>query len=157
MENSEGRRIARSINVRIDSIHFAKEEDLKEWSKIKVLKSFIDQRTKEIDSFNQKEESDSILNKRQQTNIGLYRKYLEHYLKNNELINNDMTLLVRQLPPEENGVPIQLYCFSYIKDWGPHEEVVADIFDHIFATISYFGLEIYEKPSSKDFKTLSLK
>lgn len=157
MEESEGRRIARSINIRIQSIKLATPEDLDKWSKINVLSTFIEQKKIEIDKHNERlSNSDVIVNSRKQTNIGLYRKYLEFYLKSNEQINQNLTLLVRQLPPEENGVPLQIYCFTHIKDWGPHEEVMADIFDHIFATISYFDLEIYEKPSSKDFKSLTL-
>jgi miniconductance mechanosensitive channel len=156
MEESDGRRIARSITIRIESIRFAEKDDLDKWRKINILSDFIEERDQEIQSFNKSTPNvDLEINQRKQTNIGLYRKYLEHYLKQNPLINNEMTLLVRQLAPEENGVPIQLYCFSFIKDWGPHEDVIADIFDHMFATISYFDLEIYEKPSSRDFKQLS--
>lgn len=156
MEESEGRRIARSITIRIESIRFAETADLNKWRKINIISDFIEERDQEIQSFNKTTPNTELeINQRKQTNIGLYRKYLEHYLKQNPHINNEMTLLVRQLAPEENGVPIQLYCFSFIKDWGPHEDVIADIFDHMFATISYFDLEIYEKPSSKDFKQLS--
>jgi miniconductance mechanosensitive channel len=90
------------------------------------------------------------LNGRNQTNIGLFRYYIEEYLRNNPNVNSDMTLMVRQLKPTEFGVPIEIYCFSASKDWVVYENIVADIFDHLFAATSYFGLAVFERPSGKD-------
>lgn len=155
MQDSEGRRIKRSILIHIDSVKFASPELIDRLSQVKFLKEFIAKRQAEIKKYNEEHgyTTDS-LQARKQTNLGLFRAYLEFYLQNNPNINQEMSLMVRQLEPKELGVPMEVYCFSKIKDWEPYEGVVADIFDHIFASIHVFELSIFESPSGRDMRGL---
>jgi miniconductance mechanosensitive channel len=98
-----------------------------------------------------------LVNGRRQTNIGLYRRYINNYLLQNKQLNQDMTMMVRQLPPTEFGVPIEIYCFSKNKEWEAYEVIIADIFDHLFATTSYFDLTVFERPSSKSIQEIIQK
>ncbi len=155
MQESEGRRIKRSVYIQIDSIHFASEELIQQLGKIKILHSFIQERETEIQAYNLKNGfvGEQAINARKQTNIGLFRRYIEYYLKHHPEINQSMQLLVRQLESSDKGVPMEVYCFTKTKVWDQHELVLADIFDHIFAMIPLFELTIFESPTGKDFKT----
>lgn len=157
MEESDGRRIKRSVAVQLDSVKFADKSLLDKLSKVKLLSDFVLQRQEEIKKYNEENGLDeSQLNARKQTNLGLFRRYLEYYLQNHEGVNTKMTLMVRQLSPNEVGVPIELYCFTKSKEWIKYEVVMADIFDHIFAVVKEFDLTIFENPSGKDVReTLS--
>ena len=96
----------------------------------------------------------NYVNGRRQTNIGIFRAYLNAYLANCPYINKDMTFMVRQLPPTETGVPIQIYAFSSNKAWISYENIQSDIFDHVFAVVTMFDLKIYQKPSSNSLAML---
>ncbi len=153
MADSGGRRISRNIHIQIDSVKFASPRLLEKLKEVNHLKPFIEQREKEIKEYNEtKGLSQDQINARKQTNIGLFRRYLEFYLKNHERIHQDMTLMVRQLASEDKGVPIQIYCFTNTIVWGEYEEIMGDIFDHIFAVTKEFELAIFESPSGQDFK-----
>ena len=69
----------------------------------------------------------------------------------NKYINQDMTMLVRQLQPGESGIPLEIYVFSKIQDWKPFEDIQSDIFDHILASIPEFELSVFQNPSGSDF------
>lgn len=156
MEESGGRRIKRSVNVQLDSIKFATPDMLKNLMEIKLIRGFIQERQNEINQYNKKHgylEND-IVNGRNQTNIGLFRRYIEYYLRNNPEINTNMTLMVRQLDATNLGVPVEIYCFTKTKEWSAFENVTADIFDHIFAIIGVFQLNMFESPTGGDFKQL---
>ena len=92
------------------------------------------------------------VNGRRLTNLGIFRAYIERYLRAHPLINKDMTLLVRQLQPTDTGVPIEIYVFCTDVRWVHYEAVQADIFDHIFAVLPEFGLHVFQSPSGADFK-----
>ena len=156
MEKSDGRRIKRSLNIEMNSIKFCSANMLNELQKIEYLTDYIEQKEQEIESYNKDKNvsKEFLLNGRHQTNIGLYREYVKQYLKHNPHINQNMTLMVRQLSPTPTGVPIEVYCFSKIKDWAVYENIVADIFDHLFAATSYFDLIVYEQPSGRDLSTV---
>ena len=156
MDESDGRRIKRAVNIQIDSIGFASKDLIQKLGNVEILSNFVDQRQKEIEEYNQGKGfvGEKEINGRRQTNIGLFRRYLEYYLANNEHINQDMSLLVRQLDPTEYGVPIEIYCFSRIKDWKPYEDVIADIMDHIFAIMKTFELRTFERPTGYDLKNI---
>ena len=94
-----------------------------------------------------------LLNGRRMTNLGVFRKYIEHYLKSNTHIRQDMTILVRQLAIEERGVPMEIYCFTNTTAWLQYEEIQSDVFDHMLAAASYFGLEIFQQPTGKDISS----
>jgi miniconductance mechanosensitive channel len=154
MQESEGRRIKRSVCIQIDSIHFASEELIEQLGKIKILKNFIHERENEIQEYNKINGfvGEQAINARKQTNIGLFRRYIEHYLQHNPEINQKMHILIRQLDSSDKGVPIEVYCFTRTKVWNEYELITADIFDHIFAIVPLFELTIFESPTGKDFR-----
>jgi len=156
MEESGGRRIKRSVNVQLDSVKFATPDMLEDLMKIKLIKEFIEERQNEIIEYNKKKgfEQNDTINGRNQTNIGLFRRYVEYSLRNNPEINSNMTLMVRQLDATNLGVPIEIYCFTKTKEWSAFENVSADVFDHIFAIIGVFELNMFESPTGGDFKQL---
>ncbi len=158
MEESDGRRIVRSINIKQETIKFLSKEDVEKFKKIDMIADFIDAKEKEIEEYNKTHKikhPEIGINGRNQTNIGLFRKYMEHYLKNNPNINTQMTCMVRLMPGTETGVPLQVYVFSKVKAWAEYEVIVGDIFDHLMASVNSFDLEVFENPSGSDFRTLS--
>lgn len=155
MSKAGVRRIKRSINFDVNSIKFLDTDDLSNLMKIDLLKDFILQRETEIDEFNKKKDGDITLNKRRQTNIGIFRKYAELYLINHKMISKEQTLMVRQLQANESGVPLEVYCFSIDTAWVSYEGIQSDIFDHLFATANEFGLKIFQNPTGLDFRTMS--
>jgi miniconductance mechanosensitive channel len=158
MAESGGRRISRNVYIQIDSVKFASPRLLEKLKEVNYLKPFIEEREKEIASYNEENGlSQNQINARKQTNIGLFRRYLEFYLKNHENIHQNMTLMVRQLASEDKGVPIQVYCFTKTIEWGKYEEIMGDIFDHIFAVTNEFELNIHEAPSGNDVRSLVQK
>lgn len=153
MSESGGRRIKRSINIKINSIKFCTPELLKELSKIQLIKQYIEETCKKINDYNDKNNIDksTLVNGRNLTNIGVFRAYIEAYVKNNPNINQDMTCLVRQLAPTEKGLPIEIYTFSNRQEWAVYEQIISDMFDHLMATIPEFELEIFQNPTGTDF------
>ena len=154
MENSDGRRIKRAVNIKIDSIKFCTSEMLERFKKYHLITNYIEDKQKIISQYNKKHNVDKseLINGRHLTNIGLFRIYVEEYLKTNPNINSDMTCMVRQLPTTEFGLPIEVYSFSKSKVWTEYEAIMADLFDHLLAVTPNFELEIYERPSGSDFK-----
>jgi len=157
MEESEGRRIKRSINVDMKSVRFCDDQMLNKFEQFRLIKDYIIETQKEIADYNRSLGIDdlSIPNGRRQTNLGIFRKYLEFYLKNHNSINQDMTVLVRQLQPSETGLPIEIYVFSKKKEWIEFESIQSDIFDHILAIIPEFGLRIFQTPSGHDIEEIA--
>jgi miniconductance mechanosensitive channel len=153
MENSGGRRIKRAINIKLASIHYLSKKEIDALKKIQSITAYLETRQKDIDSFNTTHNIDKelLLNGRNLTNIGVFRKYAETYIENHSGINKDMLLMVRQLAPGTQGIPIEIYAFSRDKRWENYEYIMADIFDHIIAAVPYFNLEIFELPSNSSF------
>ena len=158
MVSSEGRRIKRSININFDSIKFLNKEDIQKLSKIEIISSYVIDRINDIEGFNSKNnvDKDLLLNGRNLTNIGVFRKYLQTYIETHSAINKDMTIMVRQLDPTIHGVPLEVYAFSSDKAWQNYEYIISDIFDHIISSVKYFDLHIFEMPSSVSIKNLKL-
>ena len=146
MTESNGRRIKRSLKIRMSSIRHLNAEDLKKLSKVHRIKDYIDSKSKDINDYNSKNIIDKslLINGRNLTNIGVFRKYIESYVEEHSAINKDLMIMARQLEPNENGLPIEIYAFSNDKRWQNYEYIIADIFDHIIAASSTFDLEIYE-------------
>ena len=151
MLDSKGRRIKRHILIKAQSIRFLKESELEELKRIQLITKYIDSRQSEINKFNASHDIDKslLINGRNMTNFGLFRKYITQYLSLYPGLNKDMILLCRQLQPTPQGIPLEIYTFSNDKRFENYEYIMADIFDHIFASITYFDLEIYEMPSGK--------
>lgn len=158
MEESAGRRIKRALNIKISSINFCNEELILDLKNIALIKPYIEEKQIEINKYNKANNIDNSLkpNGRSLTNIGIFRKYVELYLKNNESLNIDLTCMVRQLPPTEKGVPIEIYAFSKNKEWVIYEAIVADIFDHLLAIVPAFELEVFQNPTGSDFYKVAL-
>ena len=147
MSDSGGRRIARSINIDVNTIHYCTPEMLEKYKHYALVKDYIIEREDEILKYNKDHHVDTseIMNGRQQTNLGIFRAYIKAYLNSNPYLNHDMTLMVRQLQPTEFGVPLQIYAFSKDKQWVNYESLQSDIFDHILAAASMFDLKVYQK------------
>jgi miniconductance mechanosensitive channel len=158
MQESPGRRIKRSIFVDVNSIQFCDDEALARYSKIDCIKEYLQTKKNQVLAHNQKTSShtDSRVNGRRLTNIGTFRAYVVAYLKHHPSINQDLTIMARQLAPTESGLPIEIYAFSSDKNWVNYEGIQADIFDHLFAVISDFDLRVFQKPSGVDLKNLGL-
>ncbi|HIP82366.1 MAG TPA: mechanosensitive ion channel family protein [Desulfocapsa sulfexigens] len=154
MSESGGRRIKRSINIDISSIHFVDAEELEKLNKITILKNYLRPKQKEVEAYNTRHEieTDLAINGRNQTNIGIFRAYVQEYLHRNPNIHPNMTFLVRQLAPTETGLPLEIYVFSKDQIWANYEAIQADIFDHLFAALSTFGLRAFQNPSGHDFQ-----
>jgi len=159
MEESGGRRIKRYINIDMDSIRFCDDKMLKKLNSISVLKPYLAEKNTDLENYNKEFNTDpsSLVNGRRQTNIGVFRAYLESYLRNRKDIHKNMTFLVRQLQPHEKGLPIEIYVFTKTTDWAEYESIQSDIFDHIIAAIPEFGLKVYQFPKSSDVATLLAK
>lgn len=157
MSESGGRRIRRSVNIDMTSIKFCTEDMRKRFSKIQFITEYLETRQKEIAEYNTANNVDESMqiNGRRLTNIGVFRAYLTEYISNHPKIHTEMTRMIRQLPPTENGLPIELYVFSNDQVWLNYEVLQADIFDHIFAIIPEFDLSVFQNPSGRDFRTIT--
>ncbi len=157
MEESGGRRIVRAIHIKIESIEFCTTKMLDKYGEIELIRSHVEAKEADIANFNQENEVNKgvLLNGRNQTNVGIFRHYIEEYLKSTVGINQEMTLMVRQLAPTEIGVPIQVYAFTKTKEWPKYEALTADIFDHLLAASKYFDLEVFESPAGSDMRSMA--
>lgn len=151
MLDSDGRRIKRHILVKAKSIRFLNDDDLQKMKRIQLISHYIDVRQEEINKYNKTYNVDKSLsiNGRNMTNFGLFRKYITNYLEHYPGINKNMILLCRQLQPTPHGMPLEIYVFSKDQRFEQYEYIMADIFDHITASIAYFNLEIYEMPTDR--------
>ena len=147
MSESGGRRIARSINIDVNTIRYCTPEMLEKYKHYALVKDYITHKEEDILEYNKASSIDTseIMNGRQQTNLGIFRAYIKAYLNNNPKLNHNLTMMVRQLQPTEFGVPLQIYAFSSDKQWTNYEEIQSDIFDHIISAAPMFDLRIYQK------------
>lgn len=153
MENSDGRRMKRALNIKLESIHYLSKDELDTLKKIQSITSYLDSRQSDIDTYNTNNNinKELLLNGRNLTNIGVFRKYIETYIENHSGTNKEMMIMVRQLAPGTQGIPLEIYAFSSDKRWKNYEYIMADIFDHVIAAVPYFNLEIFELPSNSSF------
>lgn len=142
MEESKGRRIKRSVNIDVYSVHYLSEEELEILKQSKLLKEYIENKLKDLREFNANR--GNKLDERRLTNIGTFREYMESWLSNNPDINLEMTHMVRQLQPGPTGIPLEIYCFSARQKWVEYERVQADIFDHLYAVMELFNLKAFQ-------------
>ena len=159
MEESKGRRIKRSLYVDIKTVKFCDDEMLNRFKKIKLIRDYIEMKHEDIAKYNiEKGIENDKASRRNLTNLGVFRIYIEKYLEQHPNIYPNIppyTTMVRHLDPTEKGIPIQIYAFSKIQDWVEYEKVQADIFDHILAVISEFELSIFQNPTGDDFRHLT--
>ena len=152
MESSGGRRIKRALNIKLDSIHYLAKEEVDTLKKINSISAYLETRQADIEAYNTKHNinKELLLNGRNLTNIGVFRKYIETYIENHSGTNKEMMIMVRQLAPGTQGIPLEIYAFSSDKRWKNYEYIMADIFDHIIAAVPYFNLEIFEFSSNSN-------
>jgi len=146
MEESKGRGIKRSLLIKPSSVKFLENDDIEKLKKVDIISNYINSRVKEINNHNTKNNIDKsmLLNGRNLTNLGVFRVYVEKYLKDHPMTNDDLTLMCRQLEPTSQGIPIQIYTFSKDKEWTKYEGLTSDIFDHLLSSVKYFDLECFE-------------
>ena len=146
MSESDGRRIKRSLLIKPSSIKFLNDEEIESLKKIHLLSDYIKKIHKEIKSYNSSNQVDKsmLINGRNLTNLGIFREYIQRYLKEHPDTNDNLTMMCRQLQPTAQGIPIQIYAFSKDKEWTKYEALTSDIFDHLLSSVKYFNLECFE-------------
>ncbi len=159
MTNSDGRRIKRALYIKQDSVKYLSDDEINKLKHIQIISTYLDTKQNDIKSFNAQNDVDKelLINGRNLTNIGVFRKYIDTYLKNHSAINKDMMIMARQLAPTTQGIPMEIYAFSSDKRWENYEYIMSDIFDHLIAALPYFELEIFELPSGTSFKQTALQ
>jgi len=154
MKDSGVRRMKRSISIDMSSVKFCTQEMLEKFRKITILQEYIDRTEAELENYNQENNIDNsvFINGRRQTNIGVFRAYLEEYLAHHPLVDNNSDLLVRQLQPNSSGIPIEVYAFTLETGFIRYEKVQSDIFDHILAIVPQFELRVFQSPTGEDLR-----
>ncbi len=152
MEESGGRRIKRAVNIDMASIKFCDTDMLNRFEKFEIIRDYVKEKEHEITEYNKIKHlsEEDVISRRRQTNVGIFRKYLETYLHNHPMIREDLTFLVRQLHPTSKGLPIEIYVFSKDIVWANYESIQADIFDHILAVVPEFELKVFQEPTGAD-------
>ena len=152
MQESGGRRIKRSILFNVHTIKFVDVETRERFKKYSLITDYVTNRQADIEKHNKDfgVDTSELINGRRMTNIGIFRNYVENYLIEHKGIEQDMTMLVRQLPADDRGLPIEIYCFTNTTSWFEYENIQSDIFDHLFAAASWFDLELYQQPAGSD-------
>jgi len=156
MSQTGARRIKRSIHIDVSTIRIQTEDEVDHFTRFALLKDYISNKERELADYNKglAIEVDAEVNRRRLTNIGTFRAYALNYLKNHPRINKDLTLIVRQLDPGPEGLPLEIYCFTNTTAWAVYEDIQSDIFDHLLAIVPEFGLRLYQKPAGSDLVNL---
>tara|TARA_R110002049_G_scaffold25557_6_gene89655 strand:+ start:4998 stop:6251 length:1254 start_codon:yes stop_codon:yes gene_type:complete len=157
MSQSGARRIKRAIYIDVSTIRMQTDEEIAHFTRFALLKDYIVKKEQELAEYNQglPTEVDPEVNRRRLTNVGTFRAYAYNYLKNHPKIHKRMTLIVRQLNPGPEGLPLEIYCFTNTTDWAVYEGIQSDIFDHLLAIVPEFGLRLYQKPAGSDLASLA--
>jgi miniconductance mechanosensitive channel len=156
MSQSGARRIKRAIFIDVSSIRFQTQDEVNHFTRFALLKDYVKNKEQELADYNAGlvTEVDAEVNRRRLTNVGTFRAYAYNYLKNHPRIHKGMTLMVRQLSPGPEGLPLEIYCFTSTTDWTDYEDIQSDIFDHLLAIVPEFGLRLYQKPAGSDLANL---
>jgi len=157
MQHAGGRRIKRAVHIDINSVRFCDQALLDRFKQIHILRPYILHKENELAQHNQAagiEVGGSLVNRARLTNLGTFRKYLELFLRQNNQLHDGFTFLVRQLAPGETGIPIEIYVFTRTTSWPEYEDIQADIFDHILASVNEFDLNVFQNPTGSDFRVL---
>ncbi len=154
MKDSGVRRMKRSISIDMSSVKFCTQQMLDKFKRITILREYIDRTEAELENYNKENQIDNsvFVNGKRQTNIGVFRAYLEEYLAHHPLVDNKSDLLVRQLQPNSSGIPIEIYAFTLETGFIRYEKVQSDIFDHILAIVPQFELRVFQSPTGEDLK-----
>ncbi|MEK1904919.1 MAG: mechanosensitive ion channel family protein [Pseudomonas sp.] len=152
MQESGGRRIKRCLHLDQNSVHFLSPQEQEDLQRFELLEPYLEGKRAELQAFNAS--FADPLNTRRMTNLGTFRVYVERYLRQQSGIHQGMTLLVRQLQPGADGLPLEIYCFTDTTAWVAYEGIQSDIFDHLLAILPAFGLRVFQNPSGIDFQSL---
>ncbi len=156
MSQTGARRIKRAIFIDVSSIRFQTQDEIDHFTGFALLKGYIENKEQELADYNKGLATavDAEVNRRRLTNVGTFRAYAYNYLKNHPKIHEGMTLIVRQLGPGPEGLPLEIYCFTNTTEWAVYEDIQSDIFDHLLAIVPEFGLRLYQKPAGSDLANL---
>jgi len=156
MSQSGGRRIKRAVYLDTSSIRFMTDAEVYRFKEFALLRDYVANKEQELRDYNAGlgDETEAGVNQRRLTNVGTFRAYAFQYLRHHPRIHQDMTLLVRQLPPGPEGLPIEVYCFTNTTAWADYEDIQSDIFDHFLSIVPAFGLRLYQKPSGADVTSM---
>ncbi len=154
MTESRGRRIKRAVHIDQSTIRYLTDDEVARFGQWELLRDYIRNKREEVETFNREHPAaDGVVpHVRRLTNVGTFRAYLIEYLRAHAQLRQDMILLVRQLAPGPQGLPIELYVFTSDISWVGHEGIQADIFDHVLATVPEFGLRVYQQPGGADIQ-----
>ncbi|BBF78758.1 mechanosensitive ion channel family protein [Acinetobacter ursingii] len=155
MSEAGARRIKRALFIDQSSVHFMTEHEQEKLKNFLLLDQYLDTKQSELENFNHQLSNQTVYNQRRLTNLGTFRAYIEFYLKQHSGIAQNQSLMVRQLQPTSDGLPLEIYAFTNTTVWTAYEAIQSDIFDHLLAIIPEFGLRIYQAPSGTDVKSLS--
>jgi len=146
---SGGRRIKRALNIDMRSVRFLDDAEIAGLEDFMLLDDYLNEKRQEINAWNGNLQVKGAkpINGRRITNIGTFRIYVEKYLRSLKTVNQNMTILVRQLEPGSRGLPIEVYCFTNTTDWSEYEKIQSDIFDHLLAILPVFGLRVFQECS----------
>jgi len=156
MEESGGRRIKRSLHLDQTSVRFLNEDDIHALKKLVVLDNYLQEKEDEINQQNAAlaAQGKDTVNMRRLTNLGTFRAYVDHYLRNHPEIHQELLMSIRQLQPTATGIPLEIYCFTKDVRFVQHENIQADIFDHLLAILPVFGLRVFQQPSGFDLSRI---
>lgn len=148
MRESGGRRLTRSVFIDQNTVRFLTKKEIKELSEISSMKIYLDQKTAEMaaimSGIGADAETDTF---GRVTNLSAFRHYMKAYLQAHPRVRTDMHMMIRQLQPTADGIPVEIYCFVDSVEWGPYEDTVSSIFEHLFGILSRFGLGVFQNPS----------
>ena len=156
MSQAGGRRIKRPLYIDVSTIRMLTDDEIEHFTRFALLKDYVKNKEQELADYNAglATEVDAEVNRRRLTNVGTFRAYAYNYLKNHPKIHKGMTLIVRQLGPGPEGLPLEIYCFTNTTEWAVYEDIQSDIFDHLMAIVPEFGLHLYQKPAGSDLANL---
>jgi len=158
MQDTGGRRFKRALYLKHDKIRFLTDEELEKYKEVDGLREYILAKQKEYAELNKGTKSTAIpLNQHRITNNDLFLQYGTHYLRMHPKIDNNLTLLVRQLAPTPQGLPIELYTFTNTTVWAEYEVILSEIVNHFVSVVKYFDLMIYEESSGSDTYDIYIK
>ncbi|MDB5990949.1 MAG: mechanosensitive ion channel protein MscS [Herbaspirillum sp.] len=159
MQEQGARRIKRALLVDQNSIEFIDEAERLRLRHFNLLDDYLGRKQGELDAWNSQlaERGAPMLNARKISNIGTFRSYVGYYLRSHPSLRQDMTLIVRQLQPTPEGLPLEIVCFTNATGWADYEAIQADIFDHLLAIIPEFGLRLFQRPAGTDMRPVHLR
>lgn len=154
MSERRVRRITRSIHLDVNTIRPCTPEMLEEFKKIDLVRDYINETQAHIERLNSERplSNQEIPNIEFQTNLGILRAYMVAYLRQHPMVDDTSLLMVRHRDPDENGLPMELYCFVRATEWKAYEDLQSDLFDHFYAILPYFHLSAFQRTSDKPLK-----